>query len=239
MVPFLKKERIIHLDAVFISHPHKDHYEGLKAVLVSGIRISEVYFNLPNKEICDAEIPWGCDYQQVLAYHELLKKYGIPVKEASAGMKFDFGNGSMLSILYAFDAINNPVGRLDINDVSLIMLLEQDEYKILFTGDLNNKVGSYLAETVTGLDVDILKAPHHGTEGCAPNTFFEKVNPEIVMVPSPAGLWCSERSARMRNWFDNHKVVTYVNGFSGNTTVTIRDKKNEIFEELTGGARCK
>jgi len=43
----------------------------------------------------------------------------------------------------------------------------------------------------------------------------------------------------MRNWFDNHKVVTYVNGFSGNTTVTIRDKKNEIFEELTGGARCK
>jgi competence protein ComEC len=239
LVPFLKKEGVTVIDIVFISHPHRDHYEGLKPIIDNGIHISEVYFNLPDKEICDAEIPWGCDYQSVLASHALLKEHNIPVKRASAGMKFDFGNGSRLSILYAFDGVDNPVGRLDVNDLSLIMLLEQDGYKILFTGDLNEKLGSYLADTAKDLDVDILKVPHHGTETCAPDSFFEKVSPQIALVPAPATLWCSQRSARIKNWFDSNKIPTYVSGFSGNTTVSVKEKKIKIYQEWLGEVNCE
>jgi len=239
LIPFLKKEGVTDIDIVFITHSHKDHYEGLKAILNNGIRISEVYFNVPDKELCDSEKTWGCDYQDVLHYHALLKEHGIPVKEAVAGMKFDFGNGGMLSILYAYDGINTPVGRLDINDTSLIMLLEQDGYRILFAGDLNFKLGSYLADTAKDIAADILKVPHHGTEGCAPNKFFEKVSPKLAMIPSPTKLWCSQRSVRIKSWFDSHEIPTYVSGFSGNTTITVQGKKMKIHEESSGVAGCE
>jgi competence protein ComEC len=239
LIPFLKKEGVTDIDVVFVTHSHKDHYEGLKAILNNGIRISEVYFKIPDKELCDSEKGWGCDYQDVLNYHELLKEYGVPVKEAVTGMKFDFGNGGMLSILYAYDGVDTPIGRSDINDTSLIIRLEQDGYKILFAGDLNYKLGSYLADTAKDIAADILKVPHHGTDGCAPNKFFEKVSPKLAMIPSPTKLWCSQRSTRIKNWFDSYEIPTYVSGFSGDVAVTIQDERIKIFGELPGVEDCK
>jgi len=70
LVPFLQESRINDIDIAFISHPHRDHYEGLVPILDAGIKIKEVYFNIPDKEICDREIPWGCNYQHILDYPE-------------------------------------------------------------------------------------------------------------------------------------------------------------------------
>ena len=219
LVPFLQSKGIKKIDTVFITHPHKDHYDGLLAILESGIPIKEVYFNMPDKQVCDAEIPWGCDYEHILNYRKMLALNQVNVLEAKAGMVFDLGLGSSLKILHAFDGVNTPVGRTDINDMSYIMLLKHGFNTALFTGDLNSKLGEYLAKEGKDLKVDILKLPHHGTEGAAPDAFFAAAAPKDVLVPSPALLWCSARSARMKNWVESRKIPTYVNGFSGNITV--------------------
>lgn len=231
LIPFLQSKGIKKLDLVFISHPHKDHYAGLTAILESGIKIDEVYFNIPDRSICDPEIPWGCDYADILNYHQILKDKGVKVSTAKAGMAFNIGLGTSLKILYAFDGINTPVGRTDINDLSLIMLLRNGSQAALFTGDLNEKIGEYLAKEGKDLKVDILKLPHHGTEGAAPDAFYAAVSPKIAMVPSPALLWCSARSARMKNWVESRQIPTYVNGFSGHVTVTMRRDSFQINQE--------
>jgi competence protein ComEC len=217
--PFLVSKGIKRIDTVFITHPHKDHYQGLLAILESGIPISEVYFNMPNRQVCDAEKPWGCDYEELVSFQTMLKSNQVKILEAKAGMVFDLGFGSSLKILHAFDGVNTPVGRTDINDMSYIMLLKHGFNTALFTGDLNSKLGEYLAKEGKDLKVDILKLPHHGTEGAAPDAFFAAAAPKDVLVPSPALLWCSARSARMKNWVESRKIPTYVNGFSGNITV--------------------
>jgi competence protein ComEC len=219
VVPFLQSKGIKKIDTVFITHPHKDHYQGLLAILESGISISEVYFNMPNRQVCDEEKPWGCDFEELVSFQAMLKSNQVKILEAKAGMQFDLGLGSSLKILHAFDGVNTPVGRTDINDMSYIMLLKHGFNSALFTGDLNSKLGEYLAKESKDLKVDILKLPHHGTEGAAPDAFFAAADPKVVMVPSPALLWCSARSARMRNWVESRKIPTYVNGFSGNVTV--------------------
>jgi beta-lactamase superfamily II metal-dependent hydrolase len=222
LVPFLQSKGIKKIDTVFVTHPHKDHYDGLLAILESGIPIKDVYFNMPDKLVCDAEIPWGCDYEHILNYRKMLASNQVNILEAKAGMAFDLGWGSSLKILYAFDGVNTPVGRTDINDMSLIMLLKHGFNSALFTGDLNATIGAYLAKEGndnTSLKVDILKLPHHGTEGAAPDVFFAAASPKVVLVPSPALLWCSSRSARMKNWVESRKTPTYVNGFSGHVTV--------------------
>jgi beta-lactamase superfamily II metal-dependent hydrolase len=148
-----------------------------------------------------------------------LKSNQVKILEAKAGMRFDLGLGSSLKILHAYDGVNTPVGRTDINDMSYIMLLRHGFNTALFTGDLNAKLGEYLAKESKDLKVDILKLPHHGTEGAAPDAFFAATAPRDVLVPSPALLWCTPRSARMKNWVESRKIPTYVNGFSGHVTV--------------------
>ena len=219
LVPFLQSKGIKKIDTVFITHPHKDHYDGLLAILESGIPIKEVYFNIPDKQVCDVEIPWGCDFEHILNYKKMLASNQVNILEAKAGMLLDLGWGSSLKVLYAFDGVNTPVGRTDINDMSYIMLLKHGFNSALFTGDLNAKLGNYLAKEGKDMKVDILKLPHHGTEGAPPDAFFDAVSPKAALVPSPALLWCTPLSARMKNWVDSRKIPTYVNGFSGHVTV--------------------
>lgn len=231
LIPFLQSKGIKKLDVVYISHPHKDHYAGLTAILDSGIKVSEVYFNIPDRTLCDGEIPWGCDYVEILNYHQILKSKGVKVNTAKAGMAFNIGLDTSLKILYAFDGIHTPVGRTDINDLSLVMLLKNGSQTALFTGDLNHKIGEYLAKEGKDLKVDILKLPHHGTEGAAPDVFYTAVSPKIALVPSPALLWCSARSSRMKNWVESRQIPTYVNGFSGHVTITMRRDSFQIQQE--------
>jgi competence protein ComEC len=228
MIPYLQSKRVKVLDQVFITHPHKDHYAGLLAMVKKGLRIKEVFFNLPDRAVCDAEIPWGCDYAEILSYHQSLKSSGVKVSEAAAGMVFKIGSDASLDILYAYDGVNTPVGRTDINDMSLIMKLRNGTQTALFTGDLNHKMGEYLAKEGKNLQADILKLPHHGTEGAAPDSFFEAVSPKVAMVPSPALLWCSARSARMKNWFEGRKIPTYVNGFAGHVLVKMQKDSFQV-----------
>ena len=219
LVPFLQSKSIKKIDTVFITHPHKDHYLGLLAILESGIPIEAVYMNDIGRKECEAEMPLACDFDEIVSYRAMLKDNRVTVLEAKAGMVFDLGLGSSLKMLYAFDGVNTPVGRTDINDMSHIMLLKHGFNTALFTGDLNAKLGAYLAKEGKDLKVDILKLPHHGTEGAAPDAFFAAASPKDVLVPSPALLWCTPRSARMKNWVESRKIPTYVNGFSGHVTV--------------------
>ncbi|MEQ9370508.1 MAG: MBL fold metallo-hydrolase [Coleofasciculus chthonoplastes F3-SA18-01] len=188
LVPFLQSHKINHLDLVFVSHAHRDHYQGITAIINAGITLKEVYFNIPDKTICDQEIPWGCNYQEVLTYQKMLKERQVEVKSAQAGQAFDLGHDTVLKILYAFNGIQTPVGTTDINDMSLIMRLEHGQHKHLFTGDLNRAIGGYLADHPQEIAADVLKMPHHGTEGVAPNQFFEQVGAKYALVPSPSGL---------------------------------------------------
>jgi beta-lactamase superfamily II metal-dependent hydrolase len=92
-------------------------------------------------------------------------------------------------------------------------------------------LGAWLATSSFDLQADILKAPHHGTEGCAPDTFFDRVKSSAVLVPSPAGLWASARSMRIRNYFADRKIPAYVNGIHGNVLVTFRSDGYSIETE--------
>jgi competence protein ComEC len=101
------------------------------------------------------------------------------------------------------------------------MMLHHNQYKFLFTGDLNHKIGSYLAKSATEISADILKVPHHGTETVAPNNFFQKVSPKYGLVPAPEYLWLSDRSKRVRNWFLQNNIPVYVSGISGDVRVAV------------------
>jgi competence protein ComEC len=238
LIPFLQANKIHNLDTVFITHAHENHYGGLPAILQAGIKIKEVYFKLPEKKVCDSEAPWGCNYQLVLRYHKFLKDSKVDIKTAKVGQEFALSNNAKLKVLYAFDGINTPVGETDVNDTSLIMMLEHAKHKYLFTGDLNANIGGYLADHSQDTAAEFLKVPHHGAESAAPNKFFEKVRAKYALVPGPKEIWCSERSARIRNWFKENKIPVFVNGLSGHVRVEDYKYRTVILPENPQNTEC-
>ena len=222
LVPYLRERGVKHIERVFISHLHKDHYDALPAILAADIGIGEVYVNYPERSVCDAEIPWGCDFADIEQTIALLREKGVSVVEVKPGQVVYSKDGVRLEILYAYNGIDSPVGRTDVNDTSMIMALEYGRTRLLFTGDLNLALGTYLAAHAPDIKADILKVPHHGTEGVAPNEFFERVGASVAMVPAPRDLWLSDRSKRIRRYFNEKGTRTFVSGICGDVTILIR-----------------
>jgi beta-lactamase superfamily II metal-dependent hydrolase len=221
VVPYLQKHGVKKIERVFLSHLHKDHYAGLAAILAAGIEVCDVFVNRPDPAVCAAEVPWGCDQAHLQETFALLKARGVPVVDVRRGQMLYDKDGVRMQVLYAYDGVHTPVGRTDVNDTSVITSLEYGKTRVLFTGDLNSALGTYLAAHATDLKADILKVPHHGTEGVAPNEFFDRVGATVALVPAPVRLWLSERSERVRWYLQNTRTQTFVSGIDGHVTVRI------------------
>ena len=238
LIPYIKACSIDKIHMVFISHPHSDHYGGLIPLLFSDISIGSVLFNIPSNSRCDSE-PWGCNSKDLEAIQETLIKLNIPLYNVEAGMNIFLSVDTDLEILYAYNLTNSPVGYIDINDESLIMLLMHKNHRFLFTGDMNYRIGSYLAENGLNLQADILKIPHHGTSSLAPNNLFEKINPQYAIVPSGRELWCSANSAQTRNWINEKSITTDISGFHGNTNISILNDELMLATQYHNTVICK
>ena len=232
LLPFLEQRNITSLDLVFISHAHMDHYGGLDALLDHDIGIKKLYFNLPERQRCEREFPWGCDYGEVQRIRRRLESNDIELARASTGLRFPLGDLSQLEILYAYDGISPRIDRADINDMSLVMKLSCGGFSCLFTGDLNEDIGGYLAEHSDNLSADVLKIPHHGIEPVTPVLFFEKVAPRWGLVSTPAQFWLSEMSGKVKNWFSERNIPVYASGIMGNVSVTFENGELKISPDL-------
>ncbi len=225
---FLKKRKIKHIDLVVISHFHRDHYGRLVDLIKAGVKIDRVAINLPaSREQMDHEHEGTplADWDDVQATLQFLREKRIPCFTPKEGERLidasTAGIPVYLDVVCLYDGIHTPVGPTDINDTSIILRLSHGPTRALFTGDLNYPLGMWLAHSNFDLGADLLKVPHHGTEGCAPNEFFLRVNPKAVLVPSPKALWFSLRSKRIHDFFSEHRIPAYVSGINGNITVVM------------------
>ena len=222
----LKAQNITALDLVILSHFHIDHYGALWDLIEAGITIKRVAINVPVQAAADQEKGWGCYLDHVRATLKKLEEHHIPYFTPKIGeriLETTTAQGTVvaLDVICLYDGLNSPIGLTDVNETSMIVRLSHGSTRALFTGDLGGRLGAYLATSNFDLKADILKVPHHGAEGCAPNEFFDRVGAKAVLVPAPKNLWASGRSMRIRNYFIEHHIPTYVSALRGNVTAVL------------------
>jgi len=236
LVPYIAALGIKAIDHFFVSHPHKDHYEGLIALLDAGITVSNLYIRIPPKNICDREIPWGCDMKDIKSFVQTAIDHGITIHNPEAGFRYKIAPKSTIEILHAQDD-DFPNSTIDVNDLSLIIKWSINETTVLFPGDLNEKVGTVLSNDPR-MSSNFLKMPHHGATSLAPNIFFDRVDPDYVLVPGPKWIWCGKRGARARGWVEENQIPVWINGIDGNIMVEFFNDRLVVTPEIDS-KECK
>ena len=170
LLPYLLKKKIHKLDYVVISHFDSDHVGGILTILEE-LNVKQV--------LIPKQVEYSENYNKFL---DIIKKRNIKVKIVGEGNTINIDKNTYLDILWPEEKqIKDNV----LNNNSLIVRLCYKNFKMLFTGDIEEIAEQRLLqkyENTEKLTADILKVAHHGSKSSSIAEFLEKVNPRIALI---------------------------------------------------------
>jgi len=226
LVPYLREQGVKELEALFITHPHFDHYGGAIPLLQSGIVVHRIYFNPITIESIRKEEPWGVKEEDVRKIYQLAAAKQVPVLPYEQFDRYVFDENTYLEKLIVFteEELKAKGIRSTLNDLSLIANFQHHLLRTLFTGDLDLPLSNWLvANHPQRLACTLLKVPHHGAEGVACNTFFKLAAPQVALIPTPLWLWEDPRSKRDRDQLTSQNIPIYSSALHGHVTVHFQE----------------
>jgi competence protein ComEC len=186
IAPFLWRKRITHLDAVIISHPHADHYNGLPFI-IKRFRPGVIWLNgRPGTE---------SDYQRLL---ELAAAADIPTRVPEAGAVL-LAEGEYR--LRNISALHLGGHQPDPNEESLVIKLEHGDISFLFPGDIGVESEKKLLAEAGDLKVEVMLAAHHGSPGSNSQEFLTAAAPRYLPVSvGSSGSFYARVERQMELW---------------------------------------
>lgn len=155
---------------VLLTHFHADHVDGLSGVL-AGREVSAV----ETTRVLDP--PDG-----VRDVSGQADASGVALTYADLAQTSVVGNVTLQVLWPAPGAPElGPGDGTAANDASLVVLAEVGDVRILLTGDLEPPGQAALARDLVGLDVDVLKVPHHGSR-FQDTEWLTSLRPEAALV---------------------------------------------------------
>ena len=168
---YLKSLNIDHLDAIFITHPHDDHYKGLKYLCNKKGKK-----DFPDKAIYYS-VDLGEEYGQFQnCFEEIINESEDFGQVSARGPPLKFGE-VIFTVLYPEEPIAEPNSNKNLD--SIIMRMTYKNVSFMFTGDTEKKI----EKTLTGdLKSTVLKVAHHGAQTATDINFLKAVNPEYAVI---------------------------------------------------------
>ncbi len=184
------------IDVVMLTHPQKDHMEGLSSV-IQRYKVKNFIIGIE-----------GNDTQGYKFLVDILAKDKISIKNLYWGDKFSLGK-TVFSVLWptrdwAFQNINAKLAQganlkgsavlgltteKNINDFSYYLELTYGSFNALFTGDGDVRIQGEIMKEITLPRVNILKYPHHGSKYGAGEGFLSLVHPDLTVISVGKNPW--------------------------------------------------
>ena len=170
ILPVLARHRAGRLTLAVISHAHLDHLGGLRAVLDREPvdRVLEPAALVPDSL-----------YTGLL---DLLAAEGIPWTPARDGQAFEL-DGVRFRVLHPDPRWAGAAD--DLNEDSVVLLVEYGAFRALFVGDAGLPVEHRLAGRVGR--VTVLKVGHHGSRSASGAAWLQELAPSIAVMSVGAG----------------------------------------------------
>ena len=168
VVECMKKYGRKTLDYVIATHPHSDHIGGLDEVINYADSVGCVYM----PEISEKLVPTSAAYTKFL---ESLVNTQAEVISPKMGEKFSM-EGLTVTFFGPADEYD------DLNDMSIVVRLDYGDVSFLFTGDCRKNPFKDIIKAGFDVDVDVVKAAHHGAYNATDEAVFEAMSPEYMLI---------------------------------------------------------
>lgn len=164
VVEYLAQQGVQRLNLVVGTHPHGDHIGGLPAVLKA----------YPADNIWFSAIPFVNSTVNDFLY--AAKAQSKEVQQPQPGQTFQLGDATI--------TVLGPVhtNYEDVNDISLVLMIQLGEIRFLFTGDMEQIAETDLLNSGADLRADVLKVGHHGSYSSTGYLFLRTVAPTFAVI---------------------------------------------------------
>lgn len=166
--PFLMSEGVEVIHYAFVTHPDSDHMSGIRDLLIKDkIKIETLVLpSVANEDFAYTKLS------------ELAKKHGVNVVTMHKGMKMKVGDAWFTCLHPEYECII-----AERNDYSTVLLIEYEDFQMLLTGDISSAQEDDIANKIfEPLNIDVLKAAHHGSGSSNSLKFLQKFNPDTVVI---------------------------------------------------------
>jgi len=156
------------LALVILSHRHRDHFAGLERVL-NTMTVDRFVGSL-------ADCPGRTTDNR---FHIALARFGIERQSVGADtIEVD----SVRFIVLPTDPVDDPCPSRE-NNNSIVVRMEYGAFSMLFAGDAESGEREWLVANYPQLlDVEVLKAAHHGSDNGTSQTWLAAVTPKAVVI---------------------------------------------------------
>lgn len=168
VIDYMKQYGRKTLDYVIATHPHADHIGGLDEVIDYADSVGCVYM----PQLPEQLVPTTAAYRKLL---ESIMNTDADVISPEPGEEFQM-DGATLTFLGPVDEYD------DLNDWSLVVRLDYGENSFLFTGDCRKGAFKDIIKEGWDVDVDVVKAAHHGAYNATDKKVFEAMSPEYMLI---------------------------------------------------------
>lgn len=199
VVPFLKGKGINKLDKLILTHGDTDHIGGTLAIL-KDIEVKQII--MPSvAEPSNSEL---------MIIQEAINK-GIQIVKVSEGSQWNNDNSSF----YVLSPEKNFQGERNSGSIAIVANIGGLNW--FFGGDLDEEGEERLIKKYPNLDIDVLKAGHHGSKTSSSEMFVNQIKPRIALISvgerNRYGHPHNEVLERLSNTTiyrtDNHGAITY------------------------------
>ena len=213
LAPYFWYRGLTRLDALVISHPDADHYNGIP-FLLERFRPEVLWIN--------GDSGHDQHYSDLLA---LAKTLNIDIRiSEEEQVIFAEDNIKLQNILNPLQFTDNAVS----NDRSIILRFSQDQFSCILSGDITRRVEQKLVQNNNNIEADILLAPHHGSNTSSSYPFLKKVNPQQIIVSAGRFRPNNFPSKRLRDYCSANAIPLINTATAGAITVSVSKEKTTL-----------
>ena len=207
IVSYIKGFGYSDIDYVVATHPHSDHIGGMSTVLQS-FAIGDMYMS--------GQAHTSQTFESLV---DTIAQEEITLHKAKAGVNVLDDDKIKIDILAPF---NDEYSNL--NNCSAVVRIKYGNTVAIFTGDAEAQIESQILNS--GIDADILKVGHHGSDTASSESFISAVSPKTAVIScgkyNSYGHPHDETLARL----DNSGADIYRTDEVGTVIVTADSEKN-------------
>ncbi|HSJ38089.1 MAG TPA: DNA internalization-related competence protein ComEC/Rec2 [Planococcus sp. (in: firmicutes)] len=209
VAPYLQGNGISTIDKLILTHPDADHAEGADEILQL-FNVKELHLT-PGSQ--NSEIVEGLD--------EYLKDTAIRLP----GRGSHWQNGEI-----QFTYLGPDDEHYEGNNDSLVLLMQYEGFKLLFTGDLEtdgeNDILKFYGDVLE--DTTILKVGHHGSKTSSGENFLIKLQPELSIFSAGKDNRYGHPAEEVTERFQSLSLPTLNTADQGTIEIVFRDDRYSV-----------